>query len=242
MRMKLSARFSLRLLRAVSRSVNSLLVWPPMTRHLTMTLAVVLILTLFPLTLSPELRAQARPDFTGAWKLNPELTARPEQRVIDPGSTIGKRTPVGGSGAPVGGGRGPGTMGDNYGGSRENPDEIARAREAARLAMLIPERLTIVRDGGTIVVTDGAGVSQRLTTDGKATKSSAGAIGVETKAKWDGGTLVVERKFDAGVKITERYSMSGTPRQLTIASRLENKKLRSDRVRTFQRVYDVETR
>jgi len=206
-----------------------------------MKFAVVLLLTLLPLTPSPGLCAQARPDFTGAWNLNQELTARPMQRVVDPGSTIGKRTPVGGSGAPVGGGRGPGTMGDNYGGSRENSDEIARAREAARLAMLVPERLTIVRDGDTIVVTDGEGVSQRLTTDGTATKSSVGAIKVETKAKWDGSTLVVERKFDAGVKITERYSMSGAPRQLTIASRLENSKLRSDRVRSFQRIYDPQT-
>jgi len=203
--------------------------------------AIILLLTTLALAPSPELRAQAHPDFTGAWTLNADLTSRPTQRAADSGSTIGKRTPVGGSGAPVGGGRGPGTMGDNYGGSRENSDEIARAREAARLAMLIPERLTIVRDGDTIVVTDGEGVSQKLTTDGKAAKSSAGAIKVETKAKWEGGTLVVERKFDAGVKITERYAMSGTPRQLTIASRLENSKLRSDRVRTFQRVYDPRT-
>ncbi|HET7219774.1 MAG TPA: hypothetical protein VFJ02_17075 [Vicinamibacterales bacterium] len=189
----------------------------------------------------PTLRAQARPDFSGAWTLNADLTERPLQSGGEGGSTMARRTPVGGSGAPVGGGRGPGTLGDNYGGSRDNSDEIARAREAARLAMLIPDRLTIAVDRETIVVTDGEGVAQKLTTDGKPSRSAAGAIKVETRAKWEGATLVVERKFDAGVKITERYSLTAAPRRLTIAAKLENSKLRSNRTRTFQRVYEAQT-
>jgi len=118
---------------------------------------------------------------------------------------------------------------------------MARAREAARLAMLIPDRLTIAAGRDTIVITDGEGVSQKLTTNGKPTRSSAGAIKVETKAKWEGATLVVERKFDAGVKITERYAMTATPRRLTVAAKLENSTLRGDRIRTFERVYDIRT-
>ena len=72
-------------------------------------------------------------------------------------------------------------------------------------------------------------------------RSSAGAIKVETKAKWAGATLVVERKFDAGVTITERYVMTASPRRLTIAAKLENSRLRGDRTRTFERVYDLRT-
>jgi hypothetical protein len=184
-----------------------------------------LLTAVFLILCAPQLRAQARPDFSGAWTLNPELTVRPFQSAADSAAESARRTPIG----------------DNYGGSRENADEIARAREAARLAMLMPNRLTITADKDTIVVTDGEGVSQKLTTNGKAIPSSAGAIKVETKAKWEASTLVVERKFDAGVKITERYSMSAAPRRLTIASKLENSKLRSDRTRTFQRVYDPAT-
>ena len=190
-------------------------------------------LVLYPL----ELRAQRRADFSGAWTLNAELTVRPVQSGGQPGAGAARRSPIGGSGAPLGPGHGPATLGDNYGGSR-GADEIARAREAARLAMLIPDRLTIATDKDTIVVTDGDGVSQKLTANGKPIPSSAGAIKVETKAKWEGATLVVERKFDAGVKMTERYTMTAEPRRLTIAAKLENSKLRNDRTRTFQRVYD----
>jgi hypothetical protein len=179
--------------------------------------------------------AQERPDFTGVWTLNRDLTTRPGQHGEDRGSSTGRRTPVGGSGMPMGGGRGPGAMGGGYGGARANPEEMAKAREAARLAMLMPERLTIVRDKETIVLTDDDGISSKLTADGKTTKSALGALKVETKAKWDGDVLLVERKFEAGVKVTDRYSVTGTPRRLTIASRIENNKMPA---RTFQRVYD----
>jgi hypothetical protein len=188
-----------------------------------------------------ELRAQERPDFSGAWTLNAELTVRPGQSAGEGGPGVARRTPIGGSGAPLGSGRGPAPLGDSYGGARGNEDEMARAREAARLAMLIPDRLTIAAGRDTIVITDGEGVSQKLTTNGKPTRSSAGAIKVETKAKWEGATLVVERKFDAGVKITERYAMTATPRRLRVAAKLENSTLRGDRIRTFERVYDIRT-
>jgi hypothetical protein len=196
-----------------------------------------LLLTLligYPLAVS----SQGRPDVSGAWILNSDLTVRPVQSGGAGGQAVARRTPIGGSGAPLGPGRGPAPLGDSYGGSRESADEIARAREAARLAMLIPERLTITTDKDTILVTDGEGVAQKLTTNGKATPSSAGAIKVETKAKWEGATLVVERKFDAGVKITERYTVTASPRRLTIAATLENSKVRGDRTRAFERVYD----
>jgi len=189
----------------------------------------------------PVLRvgAQEHPDVTGAWTLNRDLTTRPGQHGEDRGSSTGKRTPVGGSGMPMGGGRGPGGMGGGYGGARANPEEMAKAREAVRLAMLMPERLTIVRDGETIVLTDEDGISSKLTADGKTSKSTLGALKVETKAKWDADVLLVERKFEAGVKITDRYSVSGTPRRLTIASKIENGKMAGERARTFQRVYEL---
>lgn len=186
----------------------------------------------------PAPAAQGRPDIAGAWTLNAELTVRPGQSGSDAGQGVARRTPIGGSGAPIGPGRGPAPLGDSYGGSREDADGIARAREAARLAMVIPDRLVITTAPDAIVITDGEGVVQKLMTSGKAMQSSAGAIKVETKAKWEGATLVVERKYDAGVKITERYTLTASPRRLTIAATLENSKLRGDRTRTFARVYD----
>jgi hypothetical protein len=152
---------------------------------------------------------------------------------------------LGGGGGMGGGGRGPGGMGGGGfgggggGGNRPDPEEMAKTREAVRLATFRPDRLTIVRHDTGFVVTDGEGVSYTLTPDGKTTKSEVGALTVETKAKWDTSALEVERKFEGGVKVTDRYWVTDAPRQLVIASKLENGKMGGDRARAFQRVYDL---
>jgi hypothetical protein len=180
---------------------------------------------------------KARVDLTGGWRLNADLTARARALEVEREPNLGRRLPVGGSGAPMGigsAGRGP----TDTGSGRRSAEDSAKAREAIRLASLVPERLTIVKDGTTFVVTDAAGVSQRLTPNGKTTRSEIGALTVETKTKWDGTTLVVERKFEGGVKASERYSVTAEPRRLTIATKIENSEAVGERPRTLHRVYD----
>jgi len=178
--------------------------------------------------------SQARPDFSGAWTLNEELTARARAQQVDAEPNFGRRIPIGGSG-PIGGGRGPTDV--NSGGGRRTPEEMAKAREGVRLASLVPQTLTIASDGSSIVVTDSAGVRSRLT-PGKSEKSELGALTVDAKARWDGTTLVVERKFEGGVKATDRYSLTADPRRLTIVSKVENTAVPGDRARMVHRVYD----
>jgi hypothetical protein len=174
-----------------------------------------------------------RPNLAGVWRLNAELTQLPA-----PGSTaeraMGPRAPVGSSGAPLGGGRGPTSVG---GGSRSSPDDTARTREAIRLALLTHTTLTITAADRSIVMTDESGRSRTLTPDNKVTESKAGALTVESRARWDDRTLVVERKYEGDVKLTERYTIGGAPRRLTIAARLESP---GERARSFQRVYDAD--
>lgn len=179
---------------------------------------------------------QTRPDFSGVWTLNDELTARARAQQVESEPSLGRRIPIGGSGGPVGGGRGPTDV--NSGGGRRSPEEMAKAREGVRLASLVPAKLTIVRDGASLVVTDAAGVSLRLT-PGKTEKTEMGALTVEARAHWDGTTLVVERKFEGGVKTSERYSQSVEPRRLAIVSKIENTTVAGERARTVHRVYDL---
>jgi hypothetical protein len=194
--------------------------------------------------------ATDHPDFTGAWKINQELTQRPE-RPEESGSGGrrggggGGRTPGGGGGGigGMGGGhRGPGMGGGGYGGgggeNRANTEEMAKLREAMHLATLIPERLTVVKAYNGFTITDNDGVSVTLTADGKSIKSEVGALKVETKAKWDEAVLVVERKFDGGVKATDRYWVTDAPRQLVVASKVENSRMGANRAIALQRVYD----
>ena len=115
---------------------------------------------------------------------------------------------------------------------------MAKAREGVRLASLVPEKLSIARDGATFVVTDASGMVTRLTV-GKTERSEIGALTVETKARWDGSTLVVDRKFEGGVKASDRYSMTPEPRRLEIVSKVDNTAALGERPRTLHRVYDA---
>jgi hypothetical protein len=223
--------------------------------HVTRTFAVVglgFLLTVGAPRAAVRQSAPDHPDFTGAWKINQELTQRPE-RPEESGSA-GKRGGGGGGGGghmPGGGGmggmgggrRGPGGMGGGgYGGgggeNRSHSEEMAKVREAMRLATLIPERLTVVKAYNGFTITDGEGVSATLTADGKSAKSEVGALKVETKTKWDEAVLVVERKFDGGVKVTDRYWVTDAPRQLVVASKVENSRMGANRAIALQRVYD----
>ena len=185
--------------------------------------------------------AQERPDITGAWTLNPALTTSAAQSGGGERSPFdGRRSPIGGGPAGFGGvGRSPGATG-GYSGGRADAEDAAKAREGVRLAMITHDRLTIVRQGNSYVVTGGRGAPERWTPNGKAFKSESGALTIETRIKWDGPVLVVERKFEGGVRATDRYSVSGHPRQLVIASKIENKTIPGERDRIFQRVYDLE--
>jgi hypothetical protein len=186
------------------------------------------------------LSAQERADITGVWKLNPVLTTSAGQGGASERPFGGRRAPLGGGPTGMGGvGRSPGASG-GYSGGGVDPEDAAKAREGVRLAMLTSERLTIVRDGKSYLVTDAQGAPQRWTADGKRSTSEQGALTVETRIKWDGPVLVVERKFEGGVKATDRYSVSGSPRQLLIASKIENKTIPGERDRTLQRVYDLQ--
>ena len=198
----------------------------------------VLVCAAFAAAATPMPAQSDRPELAGVWRLNAELTQLPAV-----GSTaeraMGPRAPVGSSGAPLGGGRGPTSTGGGYGGSRSSPDDAARTREAIRLALLTHTTLTITAADRSIVIADESGRSRTLTPDNKAAKSQAGALTVESRARWDDRTLVVERKYEGDVKLTERYTVGETPRRLTIAAKLESP---GERARSFQRVYDADAR
>jgi hypothetical protein len=181
--------------------------------------------------------AQARADLAGVWKLNADLSTSGAQAASERAGIGERRAPLGGG---IGGvGRGPAVSGGYSGsGGRADPEDLAKAREGLRLASLTPDRLTIVLKGETFVVTDGNAVSQTWTPNGKTTTSEIGALTVETKIKWDGPALVIERKFEGGVKATDRYTVSGNPRHLVVASKIE--KIPGERDRTFQRIYDLQ--
>jgi hypothetical protein len=141
---------------------------------------------------------------SGGWTRNADLSdasaARGEQgddsgqgRGNGSGGGGGRRRGGGGGGGYGGGGFGRGGgmgRGGGSGAPAQNPDDIARMRDAMRDLTSPSNHLTIVETDSMVVLTSADGRTTRLAPDGKKVKDDN--TGIERKTKWDGEKLVTE--------------------------------------------------
>jgi hypothetical protein len=103
-----------------------------------------------------------------------------------------------------------------------------------------PDRLTIVRIGGTVSFTDGDGRVTNLFTGGEEEVHTVGPnIEVGTKAHWSAGTLVVDVQIGAKTSVTQTYSVATAEgkKQLRIAMSMGEE--RTQKPVQLTRVYDL---
>ncbi|MDO8834777.1 MAG: hypothetical protein Q7V01_04240 [Vicinamibacterales bacterium] len=167
------------------------------------------------------------------------LTARPQdpQAVPGPASIVGAWTidkdqsdqPGGGRGSdddrPMGGRGGGGAMRPGgMGGGSGRPADRDKVRRSARLMQDLvkpPDRLTIVRDGGAVLLTTDDGRTVRQVVDGKEQERLSGDGVIKSKSRWNGAQLVIEEKIQDGPKVTRTYTPSADGRQLMTVTRIE---------------------
>lgn len=160
---------------------------------------------------------EARPG--GEWRLalpRPDSSDKPNMRPFGAmGSWSGNPAPrdttqaggrrSGGEGGGMRQGRG------GYGGGRRlggvSEKDIARARQTLDLARNAPLRISFAGDS-SVTLTDSIGTVSTLRIDGKQVTDKVQDGGdVETRARWNGESLVLERKVSGGGKVTETYGL-----------------------------------
>lgn len=193
----------------------------------------------------------ACPQLVGEWKLNPELSEDPREKMRQAGGEGGR--PEGGGPPPGGrsgggwggggggqgggsghhgGGRGggypghggPGGQGDGQGGP---PAEGGRASSMAFTA----SRITVTNLEPEVTMLDPEGEVRQLHPDDKAYKDDSGR---EIKTKWEAKRLVVETKTQRG-STKETWTVGADPRRLTLL--LEVRRASGGAV-TVKRVFD----
>ena len=86
------------------------------------------------------------------------------------------------------------------------------------------------------------GRTRTYKTDNRKEKHQATNATVETRARWEEGSLVIETDLGDGLKATQAYSVGADPRQLTVLTKLEGGPGRMSRQRPPRRtVYDDAT-
>jgi hypothetical protein len=185
------------------------------------------ILTCGVLLASASLAAE-QPDFSGAWKLNPELSENPRDKMSE-GMSKGR--------GGMGGGRGGGGMGGGMrgggggrGGDREGMQERFRDQEV-RI-----QEITIVHEDPSLQFMYGDGSEHVFYTDGRMTEDLEAGL-LEARASWKKGKRIeIERDSPQGGLVTETYELSDDGSQLFVKTKMEGNG-RMPKV-TFQRVYD----
>ena len=167
--------------------------------------------------------AKSAPKIGGVWKLNTQLSDPP--RV--PGQSDGGPNPVEGSGRRGGGGMVPGGgvggMGRGgggvpVGGQRGegpgrgiDPEKLKAARALIEELLTAPAMLTVADADGSVSFTEADGRTRTYKTDNRKEKHQATNATVETRARWEEGSLVIETDLGNGLKATQTYSVGADP-------------------------------
>lgn len=163
--------------------------------------------------------AAVRQQLVGEWKLNPELSEDPREKMRQarggggpPGGGGGRGGGWGGHGGGHGGGYGGGHGGGGY---HRSADQGEAPSEGQRPSMSMPftaSQIAVTNIEPEITMLDPDGEQRQLHPDDKAYKDAGGT---EVKTKWDSGHLVVETKNERG-SVKETWSVDADPRRLTV--------------------------
>jgi hypothetical protein len=158
----------------------------------------------------------------GEWRLNLDLSDKPQDRTEQGGGSGGGHRQGGGGGGHrggFGGGYGGGRYGGGSSGSTMSNEDRQRMRDALREIMNPPERLTITQTDAMVIVTSADGHVDRLSPNGQKIKDES--TGIERKTKWDADKLVSEISGAGSRKITQTYSADPEHKQLHVAVQMD---------------------
>jgi hypothetical protein len=181
------------------------------------------ILTLaLPRRMSAQEPATGRPDFSGEWTLNRDLSTNPRQSQEGRRTGDGERGRGGRGGGDRGGFGGGGARGGfpgGFGGGSSSAD-FERMREqmqeAQRLLTDAPTSMVITYADPKLVMTAADGRIRTLFTDKRKQKASNGNADLHTH--WDNNRIVAETKFGS-IKVIETYAVDG--QQLMVTARMD---------------------
>lgn len=144
-------------------------------------------------------RESRRPDLSGQWQLNRELSENAQEKVDRMQSSQG---------------HGPGRHG--FGGLFGRLFGGGDMEDARRMVLNAPSSFTLTQDGDRIVVTGSDGRPKTLTANGRKEKVNDRDV----LTKWDGQRLISETTV-GDAKVTDTYERSPSASQLIVTTRMD---------------------
>jgi hypothetical protein len=189
-----------------------------------------------PMRAEVRVDANARPDFSGIWKLNTDLSEDPREKMQEARGSSGGRSggSFGGRGGMGGGGRG--GMGGG-GGRRGGGDSGDKSGDGAmRLGETLAAQkvLTISHKDPELVIRDLNGRSRTLFTDARKLEEERSDGTAKVQTKWNDRSVVVVTKV-GGRETTETFERAADGAHLFLTTKIEGGRAPL----SFRRVYDA---
>jgi hypothetical protein len=180
-----------------------------------------------------------RPSLAGTWTLNRSLSTpagsvptpdvgpdeEPDLDQIGRG-VYGRRGAFGPGGR---GGRGPGD-------GRLRETDLAARRGLIEELLAMPASITIAQDGDRLSLVEADGIARIYYANGRTERHQLLNGTIETRSRWDDGTLVMELKPRGGPTITRRYRLGpGAPPTLEITTRVDRDRKGVRRLAVYER-------
>ena len=172
--------------------------------------------------------ANARPDFSGIWKLNTDLSEDPREKMQEARGSSGGRSggSFGGRGGMGGGGgrRGGGDSGDKGGDGAMRLGETLAAQKVLTISHKDPE----------LVIRDLNGRSRTLFTDARKLEEERSEGTAKVQTKWNDRSVVVVTKIGSR-ETTETFERAADGAHLFLTTKIEGGRAPL----SFRRVYDA---
>jgi hypothetical protein len=190
-------------------------------------------------------RGASRPDLSGTWTLNRQLSEFPREAGFDPDwhdSETGSQSGTGrsgGGGSRRGGGGGGRANGSSGGGTLsplfESEEDSKKIRELVNEVLSPSPRLTIMQTDTTVTIVDVSGRTRRFHPGGKedTLELEAGPVGVISK--WENGQLALRCQVERNRELRYRYWRDAGSRQLAIEIQFAD----HGRGAVIKRIYDL---
>jgi hypothetical protein len=183
--------------------------------------------------------ASGRPDFSGTWKLNEDLSEDPRKKMQEAGGGRGGRgggMGRGGGGEGGGGFGGRGGMGGG-GGRRGGGDSGERSGDGAMHlseTLAAQKVLTISHKDPQLVIADLNGRARTFFTDARKVEEERSEGTAKIQTKWKDQSIVVVTKL-GGREITDTYERAADGARLFLTTKMEGGRAPF----SFRRVYEA---
>jgi hypothetical protein len=175
--------------------------------------------------------ANTRPDFSGTWRLNEDLSEDPHTKMQEAGGGHGGRGGGGGGRGGMGGGMG---GGGHRGGGGESGDRGGDGASRLGETLAAQKVLRISHKDPELVIRDLNGRSRTFFTDARKVEEERSEGTAKIQTKWKDRSIVVVTKL-GDREITDTYERAADGARLFLTTKMEGGRAPF----SFRRVYEV---